>query len=105
MATLTRDYHETVVERLKREPSFAQSMLDEARDLTFNGEPEIARLHLRDLVNATIGFEQLAIQISIPSKSLHRMLSSRGNPGMNTLSRIFAAIREKVSSAERLAVG
>jgi hypothetical protein len=40
-----------------------------------NGEPETAKRILRDLVNATIGFETLAIEIDKPAKSLHRMLS------------------------------
>lgn len=34
----------------------------------------------RDLVNATVGFEELAAELHKPSKSLHRMLAPRGNP-------------------------
>jgi DNA-binding phage protein len=34
---------------------------------------------LRELVNATLGFEQLAKQTDLPSKSLRRMLSPKGN--------------------------
>ena len=48
---------------------------------------------LRDLVNATIGFEQLAEVTEKPSKSLHRMLSPRGNPSMDNLAAIFSAVR------------
>jgi DNA-binding phage protein len=44
---------------------------------------------LRDIVNATVGFEQLAIETSKPSKSLHRMLSAKGNPTMDNLTAIF----------------
>ena len=50
-------------------------MLDEAVTLFFNGEPDTAKLILRDLVNATVGFESLAQDIHKPAKSLHRMLS------------------------------
>ena len=49
---------------------------------------------LRNLVNATIGFEQLACRTEKPSKSLHRMLSPTGNPSMDNLAAIFHAIRE-----------
>jgi DNA-binding phage protein len=45
-----------------------------------------------DLVNATLGFEQLAKITETPSKSLHRMLSPKGNPSMDNLAAIFAAI-------------
>ena len=71
-------------------------LLDEAAILFLNGEPEIARMMLRDLVNATIGFEQLAALTEKPSKSLHRMLSPTGNPSMDNLAAIFRAVREKL---------
>jgi DNA-binding phage protein len=90
---LTRDFKHTVTERVKRDPAFAQALLDEAATLFLNGEPETARLILRDLVNATLGFEQLAILTSKPSKSLHRMLSPNGNPSMDNLAAIIDAIR------------
>ena len=35
---------------------------------------------MRDLVNATIGFEGLAAEINKPNKTLHRMLAPHGNP-------------------------
>ena len=94
---LTRDFKQTVVERVEREPAFAQALLDEAATLFLNGEPETARLILRDLINATIGFEQLATLTAKPSKSLHRMLSSAGNPSMDNLAAIFRAIRERLN--------
>jgi len=37
-----------------------------AVDMSLNGEPETARLILRDLVNATLGFEQLAMLTAKP---------------------------------------
>ena len=91
---LTRDFKQTVVERARRDPAFAQALLDEAATLFLNGEPESARLILRDLANATIGFEQLAALTNKPSKSLHRMLSPAGNPSMDNLASIFQVMRE-----------
>jgi DNA-binding phage protein len=90
---LTRDFRQTVVERLKRDPAFARALLDEAATLFLNGEPDTARLVLRDLVNATIGFQALAAATAKPSKSLHRMLSKQGNPSMDNLAIIFDVIR------------
>ncbi|MDP1596272.1 MAG: transcriptional regulator [Methylotenera sp.] len=94
---LTRDFKQTVVERVARDPQFAQALLDEAATLFLNNETETARLILRDLVNATIGFEALANQTAKPSKSLHRMLSPKGNPSMDNLAAIFGAVRSQLN--------
>ncbi len=93
--TVTRDFKETVQERIQRDPAFAVALLDEAISLFLNGDPETARLILRDLINATIGFEELAIETSKPSKSLHRMLSAKGNPTMDNLTIILNVLRKK----------
>ena len=91
--TLTRDFKQTVVERVERDPAFAKALLDEAATLFLSGEPDAARLILRDLVNATVGFESLAELTQKPSKSLHRMLSRKGNPSMDNLAAIFGAVQ------------
>jgi len=90
---LTRDFKQTMVERAQRDPAFAKALLDEAATLFLNGEPETARLILRDLVNATVGFESLARRTDKNGKSLHRMLSAAGNPTMDNLAAIFDAVR------------
>jgi len=89
----TRDFKETVKERAARDPAFAKAMLDEAATAFLNGEPHVARLILRDLVNASVGFEGLATETNRPSKSLHRMLSEKGNPSMDNLAAIFGVVR------------
>ncbi|MDD2686538.1 MAG: transcriptional regulator [Gallionella sp.] len=94
---LTRNFKQTVVERVERDPEFAKALLDEAATLFLSGEPETARLILRDLVNATLGFEQLAAITDKPSKSLHRMLSQNGNPSMDNLAAIFSAVRGRLN--------
>ncbi|MEY3713849.1 MAG: hypothetical protein RL321_1469 [Pseudomonadota bacterium] len=94
---LTRDFKKTVVARVERDPAFAKALLNQAATLFLSGEPETARLVLRDLVNATLGFEHLATVTSMPSKSLHRMLSPKGNPSMDNLAAIFDAISKKLN--------
>jgi len=47
-----------------------KALLDEAASLFLNGQPETARLTLRNLLNATVGFERLAEAIGKPVKSL-----------------------------------
>ena len=94
---ITRDFRETVQERIKSDENFATALLDEAIQLFLNNEPDMARLVLRDLVNATVGFEELAIEVEKPSKSLHRMLSANGNPTMDNLTKIFSVLKHKLS--------
>jgi DNA-binding phage protein len=93
---ITRSFRDTVQERIERDDDFATALLDEAISLFLNGEPDLARLVLRDLVNATVGFEELASEVQTPSKSLHRMLSARGNPTMDNLTKIFSVLKEKL---------
>lgn len=94
MDQLTVDSSGTIQNRIKADPAFAEALLREAMDMFLNGEAEASRLLLRDVVNATVGFEQIAIATNRPSKSVHRMLSARGNPTMESLSAVFAAIRK-----------
>jgi DNA-binding phage protein len=92
--TLTREFKETVVQRVQHDPDFGRALLNKAATLFLNGEADTARLILRDLVNATVRFEGLAVATAKPAKSLHRMLSRKGNPSMDNLAAIFCAIRK-----------
>lgn len=94
MGQLTVDSSITLHDRIKSDPAFAEALLREATDMFLNGEAEASRLLLRDVVNATVGFEQIAMATNRPSKSIHRMLSARGNPTMESLSAVFSAIRK-----------
>ena len=96
---LTREFKETVKERASRDPAFAKAMLDEAATAFLNDEPDVARVILRDLVNASVGFEALAAETNKPRKSLHRMLSESGNPSMDNLAAIFSAVRKRLGVA------
>jgi len=69
--------------RVQSEPAYARALLQQATSLLLQGEPQTAKLLLRDLVNASIGFEQLARDMDKPAKSLHRMLSAAGNPTLS----------------------
>jgi DNA-binding phage protein len=93
---LTRNSRHTVIERIRQDPLFAHTLLNEAQTVFVQGEPALARLTLRDLVHGTIGFEALAAATQTPSKSLHRMLSARGNPRMDNLSLIFDVLRKEI---------
>jgi DNA-binding phage protein len=94
---LTRDFKQNVAARVRDDPAFAQALLDEAITLFVDGEPDSAKIILRDLVNATMGFEALAEETNRPVKSLHRMLSPAGNPTMSNISAVFAAIKHALN--------
>jgi DNA-binding phage protein len=93
---MLKDFSEVLVDRIQREPEFARALLGEAIAVFLNGEPDVSRLLLRDLVNGTIGFEGLAAATGRPSKSLHRMLSAKGNPTMDNLTLIFGVLRQEL---------
>jgi DNA-binding phage protein len=101
--TLTRDVKATVVARVERDPALAKALLEEATALLVSGEADTARVILRDIVNATLGFEQLARLTDVPSKSLHRMLSPKGNPSMDNLAAISVAVSSKIPRGARSA--
>lgn len=94
--SLTREYKTTIKNRDQSDPEFSKALFDEAIELFINGEPDVARIILRDLVNSTIGFEALAKEADKPSKSIQRMLSAKGNPTMESLTLIFKVLREKL---------
>ena len=70
-------------------------MFLEALNACLSGETGVCKLILRDFVNATIGFEKLAAEVRLPSKSLHRMLSPRGNPSTENFFSIVSALQRR----------
>lgn len=92
---LTRDFKETVVARVRRDPKFRQALFTEAINAYLAGDTQTGKAVLRDLVNATVGFEELAAAVKKPSKSLHRMLAPRGNPSTENFFGIVSALQKR----------
>lgn len=101
---LTRDFRVTIVARARRDHRFCEALLTEAINEYLLGETAVGRSVLRDLVNATVGFERLAIEVGKPSKSLHRMLGSRGNPSSENFFQIVKAIQHHLQVKLRVTV-
>jgi DNA-binding phage protein len=87
---LTRDFKESVRDRAQSDPAFRAALLSEAIELLLSGDVETGRALLRDYINATIGFQELAQKSGLPPKSLMRMFGPSGNPRADNL---FAVIR------------
>ena len=101
---LTREYRETVVARIKRDPKFARALYAEAVNAILDGETAEGLSMLRDLVHAEITFKELARKTGFDEKSLHRMLGRRGNPTARSLAAIVRAIRQDLGIAPRATV-
>ena len=54
------------------------------------GDMDTSKTVVRDYINATIGFNELAEGVKSSPKSLMRMLRPRGNPQARNLFRILA---------------
>ena len=92
---LTRDFRDTVVARAQRDPKFRQALFTEAINAYLAGDTQTGRAVLRDLVNATVGFEKLSVVVKKPSKSLHRMLGPAGNPSTENFFGIVSALQKR----------
>ena len=86
---LTRDFIDTVRARANHDTDFRRALLTEAVQCLLDGDLPGGRSVLRDYINATIGFDDLAQATGTPSKSLMRMFGSAGNP---TAANLFAVL-------------
>lgn len=96
---LTREFKQTVAMRVKKDARFRRALFAEAVETFLDGDLETGKSMLRDYINATIGFEGLALITGKDSKSIHRMLGPKGNP---TAENIFSIVKvlqdeEKIS--------
>jgi len=87
---LTREFRETAYSRAQKDAAFRKALLTEAVNAYLSGDEITGKTVLRDVINATIGFEQLAADLQKSSKSLHRMLGPHCNP---TTANFFAILR------------
>ena len=92
---LTRDFKETIRARVERDPKFRKALLREGVEAMLAGDVATAKTILRDYINATVGFSDLAAATHIPSKSLMRMLGPAGNPRADNLFEIVSVLQRR----------
>ena len=92
---LTRDFKETIRARVERDPRFRKELLREGVEAMLAGDVATAKTILRDYINATVGFTDLAAATRIPSKSLMRMLGPAGNPRADNLFEIVSFLQRR----------
>jgi DNA-binding phage protein len=91
---LTRSFKETVQARARKDRAFRAALLSEGVEVLLQGDLDTGKALLRDYINATIGFEDLAERSGIPAKSLMRMFSPSGNPQAGNLFAVIALLQE-----------
>jgi DNA-binding phage protein len=92
---LTREFKETIRARVQRDPKFRKELLREGVESMLTGDIATAKTILRDYINATVGFTELAEATHIPSKSLMRMLGPAGNPRAANLFEVISFLQNR----------
>jgi DNA-binding phage protein len=92
---LTRTFRETVYVRAQRDRAFRNALLTEAVNAYLAGDEATGKAVLRDVINATVGFERLATELGKPGKSLHRMLGPQGNPSTANFFAILQVLQKR----------
>ena len=102
---LTRDFKETIRARVERDPKFRKQLLREGLESMLNGDIASAKTILRDYINATVGFAELAHATRIPSKSLMRMMGPAGNPRASNLLEVVSFLQQREGVRFRVQLG
>lgn len=92
---LTRSFKETVQARARCDVEFRVELFRSALECMLEGDFETGKRLLRDYINATVGFDDLAKHLAKNPKSVMRMLGPSGNPRAENLFGIINHLREK----------
>ncbi len=90
---VTRKFRTTIMDRALSDPAFRRQMLTEAVNELLAGDLGAGKAMLRDYINATITFQQLAKKLKKTDKSVHRMLGPRGNPRADNILEIIKILQ------------
>lgn len=98
---LTREFKETVME-LCKDPEYRKGLLLEALESYLEGDIVVGNSLLRDYLNGTQAFTEVATALQMQEASLRRMVSANGNATAKNLFRLFKICqdREGIHSAD-----
>jgi len=91
---LTKDFNETIKNRLQQSEGFRRALLREAVGCMISGDVETGKSVLRKYINGTIGFVKLGADLGRSPKVLMRMFSASGNPQAKNLFEIVAYLQK-----------
>lgn len=92
--TLHRRMSRAIYRRIRADGTFRTDLLQAAVQALLDDDVALARGLLRRLVDATIGFNDLAALMDANAKSLIRMLSPNGNPSARHLMSIIKRVAD-----------
>jgi len=97
------------VARARRDPAFVRALVVEAITLFKNGEPEVAKLILRDLLNASVDAQTLTAELGDPRHeamvAIHETMQAMHQIGAvdrETMDEIDKACRPQAEALEAL---
>lgn len=91
---ITKTFRNTILKRAENDASFRRNLLTEAVNEFISGDLNGGKAMLRDYINATITFQELAKRLKKSSKSVHRMLGPGGNPSAENILEIIKILQE-----------
>lgn len=91
---LTREFKETVLE-LCKDPEYRKGLLLEALESYLEGDIVVGNSLLKDYLNGTQAFEEVALDMRMQEAGLRRMVSSKGNATAKNLFRLFKLCQER----------
>ena len=87
-----KSFREDLLRRLK-DSTYASQYLKAALDETLqDGNMEAFLLALKNIVDATEPVQQVASKADVSRQHLHRLLSGKGNPTIETLASVLQAV-------------
>ncbi len=92
---LTRNFRDTVRARAQRDQKFRRALLEEAVTALIADDMSTFRTMMRNYINATVGFQELAKQTKIGKPSLMRMFGPKGNPSASNLFGVIAELQKQ----------
>jgi hypothetical protein len=92
---LTKSFRDTVRSRAQRQPAFRRALLREAIEEMLSGDLETGKALVRNYINATVGFQELAKTVHTPAPSLMRMFGPKGNPSASNLFGVIAELQKQ----------
>ena len=100
---LTREFKDTVLE-LCKDPEYRKGLLLEALESYLEGDIAVGNSMLRDYLNGTQAFQEVAQEMQMQEAGLRRMVSPKGNATAKNLFRLFKLCqdREGIHSADEL---
>lgn len=98
---LSRKFKDTVME-LCKDPPYRKGLLLEALESYLEGDIVVGNSMLRDYLNGTQSFGEIALRLQMQEAGLRRMVSPSGNATAKNLFRLFKVCqdREGIHSAD-----